>query len=331
MSGAYKYLFGLVWLIVDKLFKVNLLVVCMVRVDFLGTGQAIPTASRNHSAVLLSYKNENILVDCGEGTQRQFRKARINPGKVTRLLITHWHGDHVLGIPGLIQTLALSKYNKTLYIYGPKGTKKFISEIIGIFVQVLKIKIEVKEVDGKFFENDDFSLIAEGLDHGIPANGYAFVEKDKNRLDKVKLKKALKGLSMGKEDEVKLGKLRSGKDVVIDGKKIKSKGLVYSQKGKKISFIFDTGKCAGALKLAKDSDLAVMESTYSDAEARLAGEYHHLTTSMAAEIAKKSNVKELVLTHISQRFEYKEKKLLSEAKKIFKNVRIARDLMSVEV
>jgi ribonuclease Z len=270
-------------------------------------------------------------VDCGEGTQRQFRKAKINPGKVTRLLITHWHGDHVLGIPGLIQTLALSKYNKTLYIYGPKGTKKFINEIIGIFVQVLKIKIEVKEVDGKFFENDDFSLTAEKLDHGIPSNGYAFVEKDKNRLDKAKLKKALKGLKMGKKDEVKLGKLRSGKDVVIDGKKIKSKGLVYSQKGKKISFIFDTGKCSGASKLAKDSDLAVMESTYSNDEVELAGKYHHLTTSMAAEIAKKAGVKELVLTHISQRFEYKEKKLLKEAREVFKNTRIARDLMTVEV
>src|SRR3989339_623098 len=104
-----------------------------IPICFLGTSQAIPTAKRNHTAMLLQYNDENILVDCGEGTQRQFRKAALNPCKITKLLITHWHGDHVLGIPGLLQTLALSGYNKILYIYGPRGTKKYIEEIMKIF------------------------------------------------------------------------------------------------------------------------------------------------------------------------------------------------------
>ena len=95
---------------------------------FLGTSQAIPTKSRNHTAMLLRYEDEMILVDCGEGTQRQFRKAEINPCKLTKLLITHWHGDHILGIPGLLQTLALNNYNKTLDVYGPSGTKRFRSK-----------------------------------------------------------------------------------------------------------------------------------------------------------------------------------------------------------
>src|SRR3989344_364427 len=189
-----------------------------IGVTFLGTGQAVPTATRNHSAILVTYKNENILVDCGEGTQRQFRKAGINPCKITRLLITHWHGDHVLGIPGLIQTLALNKYNKTLYIYGPKGTKRFIGEIVKIFIQVLKIEIVVDEVSGKFFENEDFYLEAVSLEHGVPAQGYIFREKDAHRIDKVKLEKALRGVQMSKKDAVSLGRLQQGKDVVIGGK-----------------------------------------------------------------------------------------------------------------
>ena len=92
-----------------------------MEIIFLGTSEAVPTEKKNHTAVLLRYENENILVDCGEGTQRQFRIAKINPCKLTRILITHWHGDHVLGLPGLLQTLALNNYSKQLYIYGPKA------------------------------------------------------------------------------------------------------------------------------------------------------------------------------------------------------------------
>src|SRR4030067_2460046 len=101
-----------------------------IPITFLGTSQSIPTEKRNHTAVLLKYKDENILVDCGEGTQRQFRKAHLNPCKVTRILITHGHGDHVLGLPGLLSTLSLSGYQKTLCIYGPKGTKEFVKEML---------------------------------------------------------------------------------------------------------------------------------------------------------------------------------------------------------
>ena len=97
-----------------------------VEIVFLGTGSAVPTIRRNHPSIFLRYKDESILFDCGEGTQRQIRKAKLNPCKLTRLFITHWHGDHVLGIPGLLQTLALNNYNRELEIYGPKGTKLYL-------------------------------------------------------------------------------------------------------------------------------------------------------------------------------------------------------------
>jgi ribonuclease Z len=196
-----------------------------IPITFLGTSQAVPTATRNHTAILLSYKDENILVDCGEGTQRQFRKAKLNPCKLTRLFITHWHGDHVLGIPGLLQTLALNNYSKTLNVYGPKGTRNFMKQLYKIFVPARKIKINVNEISsGKIFENKDFVIYSLPLDHEAPCNGYFFKEKDKLRIKKDKLKK----LKIPNIPEI--AKLSHGKDIKINNKLIKYKDLTYLEK-----------------------------------------------------------------------------------------------------
>ena len=120
----------------------------MIKLTFLGTSDSIPTEERNHTSILLTYEGENILIDCGEGTQRQIRKAKLNPCKITRILITHWHGDHVLGIPGLLQTLSMSGYNKTLYIYGPEGTKKFMKELLKISHLLKTTKSMLKKFRG---------------------------------------------------------------------------------------------------------------------------------------------------------------------------------------
>jgi ribonuclease Z len=299
-----------------------------IPITFLGTAQAIPTITRNHTSILLQYKGENVLIDCGEGTQRQLRKIKVNPCKITKILITHWHGDHVLGLPGLFQTLILSHYNRTLQIYGPKGTKKFLKEFVNVFIPVLRFKAEVHEVSGKFIDNPDFEMTAMPLTHGnVPCNGYEFKEKDKLRINKEKLKK----LKLTREEESRLTALTKGKSIKIGNKMIKPKDLTYLQKGKKISFIFDTKTCTNAIKLAKDSDLAIIESTYSNEEKELASKYGHMTAGQSAEIAKKSKVKKLVLTHISQRYEFNEKLLEKEAKKVFPNSEIAKDFMVVNV
>lgn len=300
-----------------------------IPITFLGTSSAIPTETRNHISVLLSYKTENILIDCGEGTQRQFRKAHINPGSITRLLITHFHGDHVFGLPGLFHTLSLNNYSKTLYIYGPKGTKRFIDLMFKVFIQNKKIKYKVEEVSGKFLKTKDFEITALALDHDAPCNGYLFEEKDKLRIDKNKLKK----INIA-SNSPELAKLTQGKNIRINNKLISYKTITYKQKGKKISFIFDTKLTNNAKKLADNSDLTVIESTFlesSENGAKLAKEYKHLTANQAAQIAKQAKAKQLIITHISQRYEHKENLLLEEAKKVFKNTIIAQDFMKFEV
>ena len=297
-----------------------------IKITFLGTGGIIPTEDRNHIAMLLTYRDENILVDCGEGTQRQFRKAKINPCKITKLLITHWHGDHVLGIPGLLQTLALNGYKKTLEVYGPKGTKQFMKEMLKVFHFVADIKIKVQEVSNeKFFENNEFYLESKPMTHGIACNAYAFVAKGKIRIDRDKLAKSK--LPSGPL----MKKLKEGKDITYNGKKILAKNLTYMQGSKRVSFILDTGKNENIVPFAKDSDLLIIDSTYADDMKELAQDHKHLTSSQSAEIAKKAKVKELVLTHISQRYGRDPKKILNEAKKIFKKSSVVNDFDSVEI
>lgn len=297
----------------------------MIKLTFLGTSDAIPTAKRNHTAILLAYDGENILMDCGEGTQRQFRKARLNPNKTTRLLISHWHGDHILGIPGLLQSMSLSGYNKKLHIYGPKGTKKFMKEVLKTFVYQGKFKIEIREVSGKFLETKDFYLEAKAMTHGPPCNAYSFVKKGKVRINKNKLKKTK--LPHGPL----LKKLQQGQNVVYKGKKYLAKNLTYKSNDIKISFVLDTKFNNKIVGFVKNSDVLVSESTFSKELSGLAREHKHLTAEQAGNIAKKAKVKKLILTHISQRYEKDMKKILNEAKKVFGNSILVKDLDVVDV
>ncbi len=285
---------------------------------FLGTGDAVPSEKRNHTGILVSFGEENILVDCGENIQRQFRFAHLNPGKLTRILLTHLHGDHTFGLPGLFQTLAMRDYNKKLGIYGPHGVKEYISVLERYFLQY-RINLDVHEVNGKFVDKGDFYLESLGMAHGTPANAYAIVIKDKVRLDKKKLKK------FKLPNSPLIGQLKAGKDITFNGRKIRAKDICYFEKGKKIVVILDTGMNENAVKIAHGADLLICESTFLSKDAEKAAERNHLTAAQAATIAKKAHVKRLILTHISQRYEDNFAPILKEAKKIFKNVNLARD------
>ena len=306
-----------------------------INITFLGTGSSIPTNRRNHPATLLKFKAENILVDCGEGTQRQFRYAHMNPCKITKILISHWHGDHVLGLPGLLQTLNLNGYQGELIIYGPKGSKKKFQEMVapylGFYWDVNRknggnFNIVLKEVGaGVFFDSDEFYIEAAEVVHGCPALGYSFVVKEKKRIDRAKLAK------MKIPNSPLVGELVKGKAVEINGKKVDGKKLMYVEPSRKVTFLMDTSTTPSLVKLAKDANVLISEATYSKEEQDIAKEHGHLTSVDAATIAKKAKVKALVLIHLSERYEGIPKMILSEAKEVFSDVIIPEDLESIEL
>lgn len=296
-----------------------------MKIIFLGTGSMVPSKERNHTSILLSYNEENILIDCGEGTQRQLRHTGISATKITRILISHWHGDHILGIPGLVQTLGANNYNKTLYIYGPVGTKKYFNNLFLGFINNISINIEINEISaGKVFETERFYFEALPLNHNCICLGYSFIEKDRKNIDLGYVEK------FGLKQHPILKELQSGKDITWKGKEISAKKALIVTKGKKVTFILDTYLTENAVKLAKNSDLLVCESTLSDKLRENAKEYKHLTSKMAAGIAKKAKAEKLILTHFSQRYT-DTKDLEKEAKQVFKNSSCANDFMSVNI
>jgi len=225
-----------------------------------------------------------------------------------------------------LQTLAFNDYNKTLFIYGPRGTKKFMKEMLKTFFFYGKISIEVKEIsDGKFIETEDFYIESKSMTHGIPCNAYVFVKKGQIRIDKKKLKKSK--LPLGPL----LKNLKNGKNIKYKGKKYLAKNLTFKEEDKKISFVLDTSMNKNIVSFAENSDLLVCDSSFGAEIENQAKIRKHLTAKQAGEIAKKSKSKKLLLTHISQRYDKNTKKILSEAKKIFKNSFIVNDLDKVEV
>ncbi|PXY71427.1 ribonuclease Z [Candidatus Parvarchaeota archaeon] len=295
-----------------------------LELTFLGTASAIPSKKRNHTSILLSLKDEKILIDCGEGTQRQLKIAKIKSSKITRIFLTHWHADHSLGLAGLFQTLGMADYSKTLKLYGPTGTKKKIGLLEKIYGK-FKIKIEIKEIGNKKIEENEFIIESKKMQHLKECNAYSIKVKDKLRIHKSKLRK----LKIGNNPELK--KIIQGKNIKIGKKIIKSKDLTFLEKGKKISFILDTKNNVNTVKIAKDSDVLVCESSFLPEEKEQARNYKHLTWEDATLIAKKANVKNLYLTHISQKHENKTNLILKNAKKIFSKTKIAKDFDSVKI
>ncbi len=296
-----------------------------MKIVFLGTSCMVATRERNQVCTLLSYGSELLMFDCGEGTQRQFKIAGLKPTKVTKILISHWHGDHVLGLPGLIQTMSTSEYNGTLRIFGPKGIREKINGMFNVFNFDCNIRIEVNEIEeGVFFENKEYMLEAVKLKHRILCLGYRFIEKDKRRINLEYTKK------IGIPEGPILGKLQRGQQVKWNGKDVELDKATKLVTGKKIAFIVDTLPCESCYRIAKDVDVLVSEGVYcSDLEEK-ALEYKHLTAKQAAQIAKQANAKKLILTHLRQRYR-ETKQLKEEAEKEFEDVVCAEDFMEVKI
>lgn len=289
----------------------------------LGSSSMIPTKDRNHPAFFLPFKKWGFLFDCGEGTQRQIKKAEIKPTKITHIFISHWHGDHVLGLPGLFSTLSQSDYSGKIQIYGPLGIKKQLQLVEKAFPSKLNIEIEVHEVEkGIIIDEDEFKIEALSLKHTIPCLAYKFVEKDRLRIDLKKAKKL--GLSEGPS----LGMLQKGKNVLKDGKKITPKDVTYTVKGASFCYITDTVYFKGLVNFAKNSTLLLCESTFLSNLEDQAKKYGHLTTHQAGSIAKEGNAQKLYLTHLSGRHAYI-KEVVLDVQKVFKKADVVKDLEKI--
>lgn len=297
-----------------------------MEIIFLGTSEATPTAEKNQTSIYLKYESEKILIDVGENTQRQMKIAKINPCSITRILITHWHGDHVLGLPGLLQTLALNNYSQTLKIYGPRGSKKYLDILLRAFIFEGKLKVEVYEIGNKIIVDEkNFFIESREMSHGTPCVAYSFTEKDKRKIDLNKIKK------LQIPNGPLIGQLQQGKSIKLKGKTIKPDLVSTNVSGRKISVILDTEINENCYKIAKDSDVLICEATFSKDLKERAKERKHLTADQTAMIAKKSKSKKLMILHISQRYNKKEEIILNEVKKIFSNSELAKDFMKIEL
>ncbi len=305
-----------------------------MELTFLGTSCMVPTKERNVTGIFLSYDTYGLLFDCGEGTQRQMNIAGINRNKVTHVLISHWHGDHVSGLIGLIQTLgnqnAQNEDRKKLVIFGPRETEKRIEHLLQTCIFDNKLMMQVHEINPKknekmvVLDKEEFYIEAAALDHGIPCLGYRFIEKDVRKID---MKKAS---AIGLTEGPLIGKIQKGIDVQLGGKTITPDMVSTIKRGKKIGIVLDTGLCPGASLVAEDADLLICEASYSSAIEEKAENNKHLTAKQAALLASNSNSKKLILTHISQRYKTPGE-VLEDARDVYENVEVAYDFMKVKL
>jgi len=299
-----------------------------MNIIFLGTGGSWPSVKRNVSALAVKRASEIILFDCGEGTQRQFQKSKLSYMQISKIFITHFHGDHFLGLPGLIQTMQLNDREAPLHIYGPKGMNKLMEQLLSLGYFKPKYKIFSYEVDEKdTLEFDEYKIKILRVKHGVPALAYSLEEK--LRPGKFNKPKALK---LGIPEGPLFSKLQRGQTVTLkNGKKITPKMVLGpSRKGRKIVISGDTIPLSKMVEFAKDADVLIHEATFDTDMEDTSSEYGHTTASQAAEIAKKANVGELYLTHISPRYNNGEK-LEDEAKKIFKESILPKDFQEINV
>jgi ribonuclease Z len=300
-----------------------------LRVVFLGTGGSVPTVGRSLPAVLLRLQGEQLMFDCGEGVQRQMVKAKVGFHKKMKIFVSHLHGDHVLGLPGLLQTMALLGRERKLEVYGPEGIAGFLECVRASLQFGLTFTVEILEVcgDGVVCEEEDYTVEAVQSNHVVDGWSYAFVEKP--RAGKFYPEKARK---LGVPEGELWSRLQRGDAVELeDGRVVCSEEVVGSlRKGRKIVYSGDTRPFDGFVKFAAGADLVVHEATFDDALAEKAEVDGHSTPSQAALQAKRAKAKKLVLTHISARYT-DVGLLLEQAKKVFENVVVAEDFMVLEL
>ncbi|OES44666.1 ribonuclease Z [Domibacillus iocasae] len=300
---------------------------------FLGTGAGVPAKQRNVTSIALKMLNERgavWLIDCGEATQHQILHTTLKPRRIEKIFITHLHGDHIFGLPGLLGSRSFQGGTGPLTVYGPAGIRAFIETALRVSSTHLQYPLFIEEIEeGIVFEDSHMAVTAGKLDHGIDSYGYRFAEKDKAGELLVEKLRA---------DHIPPGpiykQIKEGQTVKLpDGRIIDPVPYISDpQPGKIITVLGDTRQCPEAVLLAKEADVLVHEATFNAENEKMARDYFHSTTVQAAETAVQAGAKKLCLTHISSRYiKEEEQQLLKEAFARFESVIIAHDFLEVPI
>lgn len=299
-----------------------------MRVIVLGSGGTIPTQTRNLPSFALKRDGELLLFDCGEGTQLQLMGAKLGFGPLERICISHLHGDHVTGIPGLLMTLGQSNREKPLTIHGPPGIDTFIQSIMRNLSIHPHYQVHVAEIEkGLVHNNSHYRIESVPADHNIFTLAYAFIEAERpGRFDVTKARE------LGVPPGPLYRALQEGKDVRSgDGRIVRSSDIVGPPRpGRKVVYALDTRPCSAVVELARGADVLIHDAMFTEELQAEANERGHSTARQAAEIAQQAVVGQLILAHISPRYETA-KELLDEALSIFTETRVGEDSMGVEI
>lgn len=295
----------------------------------LGVSAGTPTRDRNVAALLVEYESGSLLLDCGEATQQQLMRSGWKPNGIDAILLTHLHGDHLFGLPGLLSTMSMLGRERPLVVAGPRGLASYVECIRSTSQLTLAYEAVVREVgDGASFEvGDAFRIDVRRLEHSIECLGFALVEHDRPGKFNVELAREL-----GVTEGPMFGQLHRGEAVTLDGGRIIEPSAVVGPKrrGRKVVYCTDTRVCDAAAEIAAGADLLIHEATYGDDMAEQAGARYHATAREAASVAQRAAVQRLLLTHFSPRYEDPEV-LVAEAREVFAATTAARQLERVDV
>lgn len=306
-----------------------------MQITFLGTSSGVPTRSRNVSSVALRLpqRAELWLFDCGEGTQHQILRSDLKISQLTRIFVTHMHGDHVFGLMGLLATCGLAGNPQRIDIYGPPKLDEYLRACSRYSQTHLSYPLQVHTVQpGIIYEDEEFTVSCDRLEHRVTAFGYRVAEKDRPGRFDVETAKAL-NIPPGRI----YGQLKRGETVtLLDGRQIEGAQLCGpTEVGRKMAYCTDTVYCDGAVSLAQDADVLIHEATFSHKDAELAFQRMHSTSTMAAQVALAAQVKLLIMTHFSPRYapgnDIELNDLLQEARAIFPNTEMAYDFTTYEI
>ncbi|HEX2911198.1 MAG TPA: ribonuclease Z [Chloroflexia bacterium] len=304
-----------------------------MRLTFLGTSSGAPSHSRNVSAIGLQFDQQSQwwLFDCGEGTQQQIMRSPLKLSQLERIFITHMHGDHIFGLPGLLASRSLQHNTDIpITVYGPPGLEAFLQATLNLSGSHLGYAFSVVTIQpGRIFENDNLFVECGPLEHRIPAYGYAVVEKPRPGHFE-----AARAAELGIPAGPLYGRLKNGEVITLpDGRVIDGKTLVGAPRpGHKLVYATDTTFTPSTISLARDATVLIHESTYSHEDLELAERGKHSTAVQAARVAKEAHVQTLILTHFSPRYEAQDapgiEELLKEAREVFPNTLAAHDFWS---